>query len=185
MITWSDVMPCCHMNADGVALEKKQFSVRYQVPLFLSTRVAMLYDRLGQRLRRTSNIPLRGVSLTFIDQTDPLAPTLPSFAAVERFDNNMLGLDCMLCRSAIHGLRAREVFKVIGPIQPKWTWSPRTFLWDTVTRVSEGQANIRYSQRGMDHLACMSDQNGAQVRVTEARMWCFPIRSGRRTHSHK
>lgn len=135
--------------------------------LLLSTGVAMLYDRLGQRPRRTSDIPLRGVSLTFIDQTDPLAPPLPSFAVVERFDNNMLSLHCILCRSAIHGLRAREVFKMIGPgpwrfkvkeAQPNWIWSPRsrTFLWDTVTRVNEGQANIRYSHRGMDDLACMS-----------------------------
>lgn len=154
---------CCWMNA----LEKKQFRVRYQVPLLLSTGVAMLYDRLGQRVRRTSDIPLRGVTLTFIDQMDPLAPPLPSFAVVERFDNNMLSLDCILCRSAIYGLRAREVFKMIGPgpwrfkvkeAQPNWIWSPRsrTFLWDTVTRVNEGQANIRYSHRGMDDLACMS-----------------------------
>lgn len=74
-ITLRHVKPCCHMDTDVVALEKRQYSasVCYRVPLLLSTGVAMLHDRLGQRLRRTSDIPLRGVSLTFIDQTDPLA----------------------------------------------------------------------------------------------------------------
>lgn len=115
MITSSDVIPCCHTNADVAALEKKRFRERYQVPLSLSTGVAMLYDRLGQRLRRTSDIPPRGVSLTFIDQTDPLVPPLPSFAEGEGLDNNMLSLDCVLCRSAIYGLGAREVFKTIEP----------------------------------------------------------------------
>lgn len=42
----------------------------------------VLYDRLGQRLSRTGYIPLRGVSLTFIDQTDPLVLLLPAFVVV-------------------------------------------------------------------------------------------------------
>lgn len=40
--------------------------------------------------------------------------------------------------------------------QLNWIGSLRTFLWDAVTRVNEGRANIRYSHRGMDDLACMS-----------------------------
>lgn len=116
MIALSDVIPCCHTNADVEALEKQQFSVCYQVLLWLSAGVAVLYDRPGQRLRRTSDILLRGVSLTFIDQKHQLAIPLPPFAAAERLDNNMLELDCMLCRSAIYGLRARAAFKnVSGP----------------------------------------------------------------------
>lgn len=72
-ITLRHVKPCCPMDTDVVALEKRQYSVSvcYRVPLLLSAGVAMLHDRLGQRLR--SDIPLRGVSLTFIDQMNPLA----------------------------------------------------------------------------------------------------------------
>lgn len=43
----------------------------------------VLYDRFGQRLRGTCYIALRGVSLTFIDQPDPLPHLLPTFAVVE------------------------------------------------------------------------------------------------------
>lgn len=76
-------MSCCHLNTDFAALEERQFSWCFQLPFLHAAGVVMLYDRLGQRLRRTSDIPLRGVSLTFIDQTDPLAPPLPSFAVAE------------------------------------------------------------------------------------------------------
>lgn len=44
-----------------------------------------LYDRLGQRLRRKGYILPRGVSLTFIDQTDPLPLPLPEFEMGEWF----------------------------------------------------------------------------------------------------
>lgn len=76
-----------------------------------------LYDMLGQRLgqRRTCHIPLRGVSLTFIDQTVLLTLPLPSFRVVEwlcRSKNAFTGLFAIIfCHL---GTGTLKYFKVIS-----------------------------------------------------------------------
>lgn len=70
--------------------------------------------------------------------------------------------------------------------QPNWISSPRTFLRDTVTRVHEGQANIRYSHRGMDDLACMSakmEPNSDRLRK-ECNVSRQTVEDRRHTHLH-
>lgn len=67
-------------------INNSRASIRYRVSPLTNTGVpAVLYDRVGQTLRRTCTIPLKGVSLTLIDQTDLLALPLPTFAVVEWF----------------------------------------------------------------------------------------------------
>lgn len=67
------------------ALNNSRVTVCYLVSPFTNTGVAggMIWQAWSKI--KDNNIPLRGVSLTFIDQTDPLALPLPTFAVAEWF----------------------------------------------------------------------------------------------------